>query len=112
MDLGCLLWWHAERSLDDFWGPPVATSTAGQTNCYFAVLADQYMAAAQRLDPVPQAYEVAVRAREAKYLAAAQQWGSPVVQDLYVGPDDRVATPRVFLPHQPDLPAGAPASRS
>ena len=106
LDLGCLLWWHAERSLDDFWGTQVGASAGGPSSYYFAALADQYMAAAQRLDPVPQAYESAVRARAAKYVSAAGQWGSPVVQDLYVGPDDRVATPRIFLPRQPDLPAG------
>ena len=55
-----LLLWHAQRTLDDFWGP-----TPGQSKPYFQIVAEEYLAAANSLSPpCPLAQTVALRAGE------------------------------------------------
>jgi hypothetical protein len=44
------LLWHAQRTLDDFWGPPPAKDNA---QSYFATVASSYIAGARQFDDTP-----------------------------------------------------------
>jgi hypothetical protein len=65
IDLQSLLLWHAERSLDDFWGP------AGQRRAFFDLAASDYLQAAMELaDSQSAEARAAEDLQEMKYLSA------------------------------------------
>jgi hypothetical protein len=47
VDLHLEFLWHAQRALDDFWGPP---GDAAGSESYFAIVADAYLSGARRLE--------------------------------------------------------------
>lgn len=93
-DLQILLTWHAERSLDDFWGP------VGQSQAFFETAAADYLDAAARVElarsqnrsPETEPVEVEqILARLAASQKAARDWiNTTAAPALRIDPGDRL----------------------
>jgi len=96
-DLQMLLAWHAERALDDFWGP------VGQSQAFFETAAADYLDAAIRVEsariqsrsPETEPVEVEqILARLAASQTAARDWiTTTAAPAIRIDPGDRLKSP-------------------
>ncbi len=105
LDTAHLLLWHAEKSLDDFWGPEVPTRENLADEFFFAHLAKHYLSqldapgfrSIRNAGLTPTGHLATLNDQCTRYVDAAIDWPDPIVGSLYVGDEEKTAHPSVAV---------------